>query len=78
MADVKLSNGKEIAFDVSDLTLAEYRQVANSGWADSDCDEIIARCSGLKVADLQALLFDDYRQLTIAFLKRAQQPADPN
>lgn len=79
MADVKLSNGKEITFDLSKMTYAQYKGIFDAKEADKTSDTTLARVAGITVAELNALLFDDYRRLFAAFLKKIREPLnDPN
>lgn len=79
MADITLSTGREIAFDLSQMSLREYRSLFNSKQAQSVEDEIISRVSGLTVDEYTALSFPDYKRIIQALLKKAREPlADPS
>lgn len=76
MADVKLSDGREIIIDLSKMTLKEWRECMGEDQKRSD--EVIAKITGLKVKEIGELLYDDSRRLFTAILKKAREPlADP-
>ena len=79
MADVKLSDGREITFDLYKVSLREFRALLNPERPDDEGDELLGRCSGLSAEEIGDLPYPDFRKLTRAFYNRARNPlADPN
>jgi hypothetical protein len=79
MADVILSDEKEITFDLSKMTIKQYRGMFDTQEDDNKTDETLARVAGMTLEDLQSLPFPDYRKVARAFFTRCRQPdADPN
>jgi hypothetical protein len=79
MADVILSDDKEITFDLSRMSIREYRGMFDPQEDDNKTDETLARVAGLTLDELQSLPYPDYRKLARAFFSRCRQPdADPN
>jgi hypothetical protein len=79
MADITLQNGREIAFDLSAMTLREYRGLFDPKQPQSQEDEIAARVSGLTVDEYLDLPQPDWRRLMTALLKKAREPlSDPS
>ncbi len=74
---VTLSDGREIAYDLSKLTLREYRSLFEAGQPDAEADAILGKVTGLN--DIDALPYLDWRRLMQGFFKAAREPlADPN
>lgn len=79
MADLTLSDGRDITFDLSAYTVREYRSLFNRDQAAEEGDEIVGRAAGLTVDEVGSLAHVDYKRLLTAFFKRASEPlADPN
>lgn len=79
MADVKLSTGKQITFDLFAINIAEYRSLFEVGQPKVKEDELLSRVSGLTVEEYLELPYPDWRQLTLAFFTKAREPLnDPN
>jgi hypothetical protein len=79
MPDVTLSDGREITFDLSSLTLGEYRALFSAKQKPEDEDRIISRTSGIPVEEFGSLKYLDWKRLTLAFFKKTRSPlADPN
>jgi hypothetical protein len=79
MADVTLSDGKEITFDLSRMTIREYRGMFETQEDADKSDATLARVAGITVEELQALPYPDYRKLARVFFKRCREPdTDPN
>lgn len=76
---MKLSNGRNIKVDLSEITIAEWRFM----WAfDSDNDKsdaILGSVVGMTVKEIQTLKYQDFKRLTKAVIEAAAQPmADEN
>ena len=79
MSDVTLSTGREVSYDLSALTLKEYRGMLSPAQPDFEDDKVVARCAGMTPEEIGSLLWDDYRRLLQAFFRKAGAPlADPN
>ncbi len=75
MADLTLSDGREVNFDVSKMTIAEYRGLFSPRESEDVSDATIARVTGMTVEELRALRFDDYAKITGWFLTKAWNKA---
>ena len=79
MADITLSDGREITFDLFKITFGEWKGLFDPEESDQESDTKIARCAGLTYEELLALPLPDSKRLSAAFFKRAREPlADPN
>jgi hypothetical protein len=79
MADLTLSDGKEITFDLSKMTIREYRGLFSTTEDTDTSDGTIAKVAGLTLEEFQALPFPDYRRVSAKFFARAREPlTDPN
>ena len=78
MADITLSDGREITFDFTKLTLKEYRALFDKAQAVDDEDTIVARVCGIEIDEYQSLSYADWKRLLQAFFKRSREPVDPN
>jgi len=79
MSDIEVG-GYEVTFDLSKMTIKEYRSTYDPAQPEGDADEIMARCAdGITLEELQSLSYPDWRLFGRAFFKKAQEPlADPN
>jgi len=78
MADITLSNGREIEFDLSKITMGEYRAIFKSGQTTEYEDELISRAAGLTVEEYLGLSLPDCKRLQRRFFKKVTEPvADP-
>jgi hypothetical protein len=80
MADITLSDGREITFDLKKVSLKEYRALFDPKQPRETEDATISKVSGLTVDEYVDLPLEDSKRLVVAFIKRAQKPvgADPN
>ena len=79
MADITLSDGREITFDLNKISIKEYRALFCPEQPDAEEYEFLARVSGLSADEVGSLGFDDWRRFARAFFEKARQPlADPN
>lgn len=74
MADVTLSDGKEITFDLSKMTIKEYRSILDPQEETDKSDGTLARVAGMELEDVQNLPYPDYRRIANAFFKKCQEP----
>jgi hypothetical protein len=79
MADLILSNGREITFDLSKMTLRQYRGLFDIKKKAVEEDPIISAVSGLTIEEYLDLPHPDWKRLLAALFKKAREPlADPN
>lgn len=84
MADLTLSDGREITFDLTKLTMREYAGLFSAAQSVDQDAEIIARVCGMTIEDYHAmqnsetLTLYDWKYLHAAFFKKCREPlADP-
>lgn len=79
MADVILSDGREITFDMSKVSLREYRAIFDKDQPQEEEDALISRASGLTVDEYLNLPYPEWRKLIMAFFAVARNPlTNPN
>jgi hypothetical protein len=79
MPDFTLENGRDITFDLSKMSVKEYRRLFDKEQTQAEEDETLARVCGLTVDEYLAIPYPEWRSLTIAFFGAARRPlADPN
>jgi hypothetical protein len=78
MSELKLSNGKTVNIDVSDLTTKEWREFISASGDPASEDVVIRKCAGLSQADIDAMPIKDTRKIVMAIVRATQEPlADP-
>lgn len=75
MADVILSDGREITFDLLKISLSEYRALFDAHQPEEE-DAVLARVAGLTVDEYRALPVPDWRALAAAFFRKAREPLE--
>jgi hypothetical protein len=79
MSDVTLADGREIEFDLSKITIEEYRALFDPTQPNEEEYEILAKCARLKADEVRKLSLADWKRFGGAFFKKAREPlADPN
>lgn len=79
MADVTLSDGREVNFDLYQITQNELRSLFDPDQSDKEGDMIYAKCCDLTVEELGSLPVPDFRKLTKTFFEKVREPlADPS
>ena len=79
MSDFTLANGTEITFDLSKMTYGQWLGLFDTKESEERSDSTLARVCGLKIKDLKAIPFLEYKALFQAFLKKTREPLqDPN
>ena len=69
----------EYTFDLSKITIAEFREFSKAGMDEEKQDAILAKCAGVEIEELNKLSLLDYKRLLRAFFKYAMEPlSDPN
>jgi len=74
MADVTLSNGREITFDLYQMTINEWERLLEPDQPRAEERATLAKVSGLTVEEIGALPYPDYHRLTNAFVARCRDP----
>ena len=74
-ANVKLTDGREIALDVSGVTVKEWRDFVSPNTPDKNGDALIAKVTGLEVSAVEGLLYADYRTLVREIVRACNTPA---
>lgn len=78
-ADLTLENGTPIKFNLSLMTISEYRALFDKKQDQTEEDVIMARVAGLALEDYRQLSYPDWRRLTKRFFEVAMRPIDdPN
>lgn len=77
MADIILSSGEEVSFDLNAFTITEYREFSSGKMSVQAENEFLSKAAGgLNIA---ALGYDDWRSLVRAFVEKVTRPlSDPN
>jgi hypothetical protein len=79
MSDVTLSSGREITFDLYQISLSEFRNLLDPARPNDEGDAIIGRAIGMTAEQVEALPYPDYRRIVRALFERARNPLDsPN
>lgn len=79
MADITLSDGREITIDLGKISIREWRALFDRNQPEEDEFGTIGKVVGLTVEQVGALPFPDWQRVYRAVLKKAQEPlADPN
>ena len=79
MADYVLPDGKEITFDLSQMSYGQWLGLFDSKESDERSDKTLARVCGITMKELKALPFLEYKRIFEAFLKKTREPlSDPN
>mgnify|MGYP001566535965 CR=1 FL=1 len=74
MADVTLSDGREIVFDLYQITVLEWDQIRDPAQPRQDEFRLLGKTCGMTAAEVGALPFPDYTKLTRAFVERCRDP----
>ncbi len=80
-ADVVLSDGREVVYDLTKLSVKEWRTLTNTEnpMPLDDQDALLLKVAGLEGEDSAEIPFLDYRKLSDGFWKAATRPLDnPN
>lgn len=77
-ADLVLSDGREINFDLRAVTVGEWRNVLDPRSTVEDEDEFAVKVSGLPLEDYLGLSMYDHKRFWVAFRQKRQEPIDPN
>ena len=74
MADVILSDGREITFDLMKVTYKQWKIIWDATTAEEDTDPHVARCAGITVDELHDLPQPDWKALIHALHRKGTQP----
>ena len=79
MADFEFADGREIDFDLSKISIGEYKALFDRDQSDEDEYATLAKVSGVKPEDVKEMPLDDWKRFYKAFLAKAVAPLDdPN
>ena len=79
MADFEFTDGREIDFDLSKISIGEYKALFDRDQSDEDEYATLAKVSGVEAVDVEAMPLDDWKRFYKAFITKATSPlADPN
>ncbi len=79
MADLTLSSGREIEFDLYQITRREYASLFDKKTTPEAEANVIAKVAGIATDELLDLPLPDWKRLVVAFYKKAREPlADPS
>lgn len=79
MADITLSDGREITIDLGKISVREWRALFDPKQPDADEYATVGRVAGLTAEQVAGLPLPEWQRLYRAILKKAQEPlADPN
>lgn len=79
MSDFTMPDGRELTFDLSRITMREYRGMMDNAKPDEN-DELIVKCAGnvITAEEIADLPQPVARRLLTSFFKKAREPlADP-
>ena len=72
--DIVLSNGREITFDLSRITLKDWDSIGDYDLFDPKLRVIFAPICGLTSAEIDAIGIGDWRHIFYRFVKVAREP----
>jgi hypothetical protein len=79
MADITLSDGRQVVIDLNRVSMREFRALLDKDQKMEEGDATLAKAVGMAPEELLGLGHTDYRLLVAAFFKAAREPlADPN
>ena len=79
MADVVLTNGKEITVDLTAFTVEEYRGIFSRKESQKKSDETLAKAVHLTYEELTKLDYLNYKKILEAVIEKCTKPlSDPN
>ena len=76
-ADLTLSDGKEVVFDLKKMSRQEYRDLHNPAYTDENDDLVLAKVTGINVEELRDMNMEDYSRLIWQLIRKVQQPTNP-
>lgn len=78
MSDVTLHDGRELTFDLYQMTVREWNTLIDLDNPPTREYEygLIAKCCELAAEDIQELPLPDYQKLTRAFFKKVTTPEE--
>lgn len=79
MADLKLSDGREVTINLHNITIREWRALLDPKQKEDDEYALLAKVSGLKPKEVGDLPYPDFRLLGLKVAEKASNPlSDPN
>ena len=74
MADITLSDGRAVTFDLDKMTLEEFDAIRDPKQPKDEERTIIAKVCGMELADLKKMGYLQYSRLIDAFIRRCNDP----
>ncbi len=74
MADITLSDGRAVTFDLYQMSVREWDRLLLPEQPKSEERATLAKVSGLSVEEIESLPFPDYHKLINAFVERCKNP----
>jgi len=79
MPGITLSDGRKVAYDLSKISIREFRSLFKVEQLDADEWALLARVTGIPADEIGDLPYPDYRKLARGFFEAAKEPdADPS
>ena len=76
-ADLTLSDGKEVVFDLKKMSRQEYRDLHNPAYTDENDDLVLAKVTSIDIEELRDMNMEDYSRLIWQLIRKVQQPSNP-
>jgi hypothetical protein len=76
-ADMTLSDGREVVFNLKKMSRQEYRDLHNPAYTDENDDVVIAKVTGIDIEELRDMNMEDYSRLIWQLIRKVQQPTNP-
>lgn len=73
-ASVKLFSGADVKIDITKIGIGEWKKALKPETSDEEEYKIIAKVTGLKVADIEKMSQPDYRMIIDSFVRLGTQP----
>jgi len=76
-ADLVLSDGKQVVFDLKKMSRQEYRDLHNPAYTDDNDDVLLSKVTGIEVEELRGMNMEDYSRLIWQLIRKVQTPTNP-
>ena len=74
MTDVKLSDGREIVFDLYKMTVRDWDHLTDPNQPKAEERATLAKVCGLSVDEIESLPYPDYHRITRGFVEACRDP----
>lgn len=72
--DVVLTNGREVRFDFTKVTVKEWRAMLSPTQTDEEGDSVLTKVSGVTKEEMEELTVEDQRILTQGMFRAYRNP----